>query len=91
MTSESIVKPTAPKLKASQSVQINTAGVESVSPNGSQWTVVIFGQTTIKQTGASARVDPFSSVVRMDHVHGAWLISSICLITAPNGSQAASC
>ena len=77
--------------KASQTVQINTAGIESVTSSGAQWTVVIFGQTTIRQTGASARVDPFSTVVRMDHAHGKWLISSICLITAPNGSQAASC
>lgn len=88
---ENIVKPTAPKLHASQTVQINTAGIESIAPNGAQWTVVIFGQTTIRQTGATPRVDPFSTVVRMDHVHGAWLVSSICLITAPNGSQAASC
>ena len=88
---ENIVKPTAPKLHASQTVQINTAGIESITSSGAQWTVVIFGQTTIRQTGASARVDPFSTVVRMDHAHGKWLISSICLITAPNGSQAASC
>ena len=88
---ENIVKPTAPKLHASQTVQVNTAGMESISSSGSQWTVVIFGQTTIRQTGASARVDPFSTVVRMDHVHGKWLISSICLITAPSGTQAASC
>ncbi|MBE7190132.1 hypothetical protein, partial [Jatrophihabitans endophyticus] len=80
-----IVKPAATKLKASQSIQINNAGIESISPHGQQWTVVVFGQTKITQSGQKPRLDPFSAQVVMSHVDGKWLISKINTIVKPSG------
>lgn len=80
-----IVRPSATKLKASQSVQINNAGIETISGNGQQWTVVVFGQTKIAQSGKKARLDPFSAEVTMRHVGGKWLISKIDTIVNPSG------
>lgn len=81
---EKIVKPTAAKLKATQTVQINAAGVESVSSDASQWTTIVYGQLTINQSGATPRVDPFAAVVRMDKVKSTYLVSKIDLITNPS-------
>ena len=81
---EKIVKPTAAKLKATQTVQINAAGIESVSSDASQWTTIVYGQLTINQSGATPRVDPFAAVVRMDKVKSTYLVSKIDLITNPS-------
>lgn len=81
---EKIVKPTATKLKASQTVQINAAGVESVSSDAGQWTTIVYGQLTINQSGATPRVDPFAAIVRMDKVKSSYLVSKIDLITNPS-------
>ena len=81
---EKIVKPTATKLKATQTVQINAAGVESVSSDAQQWTTIVYGQLTINQSGATPRVDPFAAVVRLDKVKSGYLISKIDLITNPS-------
>jgi hypothetical protein len=81
---EKIVKPSALKLKASQTVQINAAGVESVSGSGQQWTTIVYGQLTINQSGATPRIDPFAAIVRLDKVKSRYLVSKIDLITNPN-------
>jgi hypothetical protein len=81
---EKIVKPSALKLKASQTVQINAAGVESVSGNGQQWTTIVYGQLTINQSGATPRIDRFAAIVRLDKVKSRYLVSKIDLITNPN-------
>ena len=73
----SLVKPIATKLKASQSIQINDAGIEDISSSGRQWTVVVYGQTKITQAGKPGRTDPFSAQVVMQHVDGEWLIAQI--------------
>ncbi|WP_375487441.1 hypothetical protein [uncultured Jatrophihabitans sp.] len=78
---QKIVKPTATQLKASQTVQINAAGIESATGNGTQWTTIVYGQLTINQSGATPRIDPFAAVVRMDKVKSSYLVSKIDLIT----------
>lgn len=81
---DKIVKPTAVKLKASQTVQINAAGVESVSGSGRQWTTIVYGQLTINQSGATPRIDRFAAIVRLDKVKSRYLVSKIDLITNPD-------
>ena len=77
-----IVIPSATQLKASQTVQINAAGIESVTGGGKQWTTIIYGQLTINQSGAVARMDPFAAIVRLDKVKSTYLVSKIDLITS---------
>ena len=77
-----IVIPSATQLKASQTVQINAAGIESATSSGKQWTTIIYGQLTINQTGATPRIDPFAAIVRLDKVKSTYLVSKIDLITS---------
>ena len=77
-----LVKPKAVQLKASQSVQVNAAGIETVGH--SRWTVVVYGQTRITQAGAQPRTDPFAAEVVMQRVGGHWLIKDIKLPSAAN-------
>jgi hypothetical protein len=74
------ILPQAPKLKAVQTAQVNKAGIVSVTPDGKQWTTLIYGQltqsnsTTAKQ---SPRTDLFGAVVTVDHVGKSWLIAKV--------------
>jgi hypothetical protein len=74
-----LIKPKVDKLKASQSVAVTTAGIESVSPDGTQWTLLVFGQLTIRttQTGAKGRVDPFAAKIIVQKAGGRWLLAKI--------------
>jgi hypothetical protein len=76
------IKSDVLKVKASQVPQINDAGIESITANGKQWGIVVYGQLSITQTGTGStpRIDPFAAYVRMDYVHGKWLMSSLCTI-----------
>lgn len=76
---ETVVEKQAPKLKATQSAQINDAGIESVSGDGRQWVVLVFGQltTTSSQTGSKTPpLTPFSARVTMERVGGKWLVGN---------------
>ena len=70
----------APKLKATQTAQVNRAGVISVSPSGNQVVTLIYGQlaqsnsTTAKQ---SPRIDVVGAVVTVDKVGDRWLIAKV--------------
>lgn len=74
---KTLIRPDALRLKATQTTQINTAGVEAVTDGGKQWSILVYGQQGITQSGAQPRTDPFAAIVRMDYVHGHWLISSL--------------
>jgi len=70
----------APTAKATQSAQVNTAGVASISPNGKQWVVLIYGQLQVSNVSTakkSPRIDPFGAVVTLDEVANQWLISKV--------------
>ncbi|HEV7203620.1 MAG TPA: hypothetical protein VGN18_03360 [Jatrophihabitans sp.] len=84
---DTLIKTNAPKLKFTQTAQINDAGVVSVTPNGRQWSVLLFGQLAITstQTGKGGRVDPFAAIVQMENVGGKWLIVKIDPVTAVTG------
>jgi hypothetical protein len=73
---DSIVKVKAPQLKASQTVQINNAGIESVASGGHQWTLLVFGQLNLVSSDYPKGNDaPFAAEVRVDKAHGKWLLS----------------
>jgi hypothetical protein len=76
---EKLIKPQAAKVQFTQTAQINDAGVESVSGDGQQWVVLVYGQlsTTNSQTGTKApTLTPFSARVTMQHVADKWLVAN---------------
>jgi hypothetical protein len=85
-TIETLVKVNAPKLKAKQTAQINKGGIETVSADGSQWTVLLFGQlSVVNTTDPKGRTDPFAAQVQMEKVRGTWLISQLKTVSSPLG------
>jgi hypothetical protein len=66
---------------------VNTAGIESVTANGKQWNVLIYGQLNItnNQTGKQGRIDPFALVATMESVKGTWLIAKVTLLSTVGG------
>jgi hypothetical protein len=82
---ENLIRGPATKIKASQVPQINTAGIESVTANGRQWSIVVYGQLAIHNVNVKARTDPFAAVVRMDYVVGKWLMSDVATLAEPTG------
>jgi hypothetical protein len=83
-TIESLVKVNAPKLKAAQTAQINRAGIEAVTPDGTQWTLIVFGQLSVVNSSyPKGRTDPFGAQVRMEKVKGKWLMSNLSTVSSP--------
>jgi len=70
------VKATALKNKATVVASTDSAGVESVSPDGEQVTVVVFGEQKVTNSSLSApRTDVFRVRATLDLTHGRWLIA----------------
>jgi Mce-associated membrane protein len=70
------IKPAAIKAKAVVQAQTDGAGVESVSPDGRQVTVVVLGEQKVTNSTLSApRTDLFRVRATLDLVDGHWLIS----------------
>jgi hypothetical protein len=70
----------APKLKAVQTAVVSNAGIMSVTPDGKQWTTLIYGHLTQSNstTAKSApRTDLFGAVVTMTQVGSRYLISKV--------------
>lgn len=83
-TIERLIKVNAPKLKSSQTAQINQGGIEAITPNGNQWTILLFGQLSVTNANdAKPRTDPFAAQVRMDRVNGKWLIGALTTVSSP--------
>jgi hypothetical protein len=81
---EHLIRKTAIKIKASQVAQINTAGIESVTADGKQWSIVVYGQLAIHNANVKARTDPFAAVARMDYVNGKWLMADLQTLQEPS-------
>jgi Mce-associated membrane protein len=72
----STIKPAALKSKVVVQAQTDSAGVETVSADGKQVTVVVFGQQKVTNTALSSpRIDPFRVRATMNLVAGHWLVS----------------
>jgi Mce-associated membrane protein len=70
------IKPTATKVHALVQAQTDGAGVEAVSSDGNQVTVVVFGEQKVTNTSLTApRIDLFRVRVTLDRVRGQWLVS----------------
>ena len=70
------IKPTAIKVKAVVQAQTDGAGVESVSPDGRQVTMVVFGEQKVTNSSLAApRTDLFRVRATLDLVGGQWLVS----------------
>jgi Mce-associated membrane protein len=70
------IKPAAIKSKVVVQAQTDSAGVETVSADGKQVSVVVFGQQKVTNTALSApRIDPFRVRATMTLVNGHWLVS----------------
>ena len=83
-TIEKLIMVNAPKLKSSQTAQINRGGIEAISPDGKQWTILLFGQLTVTNNeNKQPRTDPFAAEVRMDRVQGRWLIAGLTTVSTP--------
>jgi hypothetical protein len=80
---EHLIRGPANKIKASQVPQINSAGIESITANGKQWSIVVYGQLAIHNVNVKSRTDPFAAVVRMNYVHGKWLMSDVGTLAEP--------
>ena len=78
-TMEKVIKPQAGTVQFTQSAQVNNGAVESASPDGKQWVILIFGQlsSTNSATGTTnPKLDVFTVRVTMDKVGGHWLVSA---------------
>lgn len=83
-TIERLIKVNAPQLKASQTAQISRGGVEAITSNGHQWTVLLFGQLAVTNTNyPKGRTDPFAAQVRMQKVGGKWLMTDLKTVSTP--------
>jgi Mce-associated membrane protein len=80
---DTIIAKEAPTTQTTQSVDVAKAGIEQVSSDGNQWTLLIYGQHTVtnKTTGLKTpRLDKLSVRVTMDKVGPKWLISKLDLV-----------
>jgi hypothetical protein len=83
-TIDKLVRVRAPQLKAGQRAEINRAGIEAITKDGSQWTVLVFGQLAVTNTNyPKGRTDPFAAEVRMQKAHGQWLMSDLQNVSTP--------
>ena len=72
----STIKPAAEKSKVVVQAQTENAGVQTVSADGKQVTVVVFGQQKVTNTAlTSPRIDPFRVRATLNLVNGHWLVS----------------
>ena len=72
--------PEAPAAKATQTAQVNQAGVRDVGPDGKQIDVLVFGQltvTNVSTASTSPQLEPFGVVATMNDVNGKWLVSKL--------------
>ena len=77
---ETVVAKLAPQSQTVQTFQIAHAGIESVSDDGKQWVVLLYGQQSVtnKTTGATKpRLDILSARATMVKVGGSWKVSKL--------------
>ncbi len=83
-TIDTLIKVNAPKSKSSQTARIDKGGIEAVSPDGSQWTVLLYGQLGVtNSTYPKGRTDPFAAQVVMQRANGGWLIAKLSTVSSP--------
>ena len=67
-----------------KSTQISRGGIETVTPDGRQWTLLVFGQLSVVNANyPKGRTDPFGAEVRMEKAHGKWVMSQLAVVSSP--------
>jgi hypothetical protein len=77
---EQTVKNLAVQSQTTQNTQVAKAGIQSVSPDGKQWVILVYGQQVVSNKAtdpSSPRLDQLTMQVTMTLVGKAWLVSSI--------------
>lgn len=77
---DTVVAKLAPQTKTVQTFQVADAGIESVSSDGSQWVVLVYGQQAVTnaQSGSSTpRLDILSARVTLEKVGGQWRVAEL--------------
>ncbi|HEV7193229.1 MAG TPA: hypothetical protein VGN35_08470 [Jatrophihabitantaceae bacterium] len=76
---DTTVKQIAPQSNVVQVFQVEKAGVSSVSPDGKQWVIVVYGQQQVssKTITSGPRLDISNAVVTLNKVGGQWLVSNM--------------
>jgi uncharacterized protein HemX len=75
---DTTVKTIAPQNKAVQVLQVAKAGITSVSSDGKQWVILVYGQQSVTtSTVTSPRLDISSASVTLNNVGGVWLVSNM--------------
>jgi hypothetical protein len=83
-TIDRLIKVNAPRLKSSQTAQINRGGIEAINDDGTQWTILLFGQLSVTNNASKQpRTDPFAAEVRMNKTNGKWLIGDLTTVSSP--------
>jgi hypothetical protein len=83
-TIQNLVKKNAPALKAKQTTRINRSGIQSVTPDGKQWTILVFGQLSVVNANyPDGRTDPFGALVTMEKTSGKWLMANLDTVSSP--------
>ncbi len=83
--------PEAPVAKATQTAQINYAGIRSVSPDGTQIEILLYGQLAVTNVSTasqgSPRYDLVGLLATMNEVGGKWLVAKYETDTGATASK----
>jgi hypothetical protein len=76
---DTTVKQIAPQSNVVQVFQVENAGITSVSADGKQWVIVVYGQqqVTSKTVTAGPRLDISNAVVTLNRVGKTWRVSNM--------------
>ena len=72
----SLVEPTARRVGAGQSLQVNVVGIRS-RPGPTQADLLVELQTRVTRRSAAPRLNPETVAATVDEVHGRWLLSGV--------------
>jgi hypothetical protein len=83
-TIDDVIKKHAPGIKAAQTARIDRGGIESITKDGRQWTVLIYGELAVTNTNyPSGQTDPFAAQARVEKVDGQWRLVGLETVSTP--------
>jgi hypothetical protein len=78
------IRTKAPQLKASQSATITHGGIEAVSPDGDQWTIILYATLSVTNSGSTTpESQPFAAQLIMQRVGTKWLVANETTVSNP--------
>jgi hypothetical protein len=83
-TIRGVLKKQAPVIKAVQTARIDRGGIEAITKNGHQWTLLIYGELSVTNTKyPKGQTDPFAAQARVEKVGGHWLLVGLETVSTP--------